>query len=83
MAKGSKIWADSYIALSNGETIYVENSVTYIKRKMNSDTETIVFDIAAWIREETITVRKKDIVYYGEIWFNYTILLHNINKRWQ
>lgn len=67
MVKGSKFWADAYIVLSNGKTIYVENSVNYIKRKFESDTETIVFDIAAWIRDETISIKKKDIVYYGEM----------------
>lgn len=65
MAKGSKFWADSYVVLKNGETIYIENDVDYIEEQMKLDSKKIVFDIAAWIRDEIITIKKQDIMYYA------------------
>lgn len=64
---GNKLWAKAYVVISNGKKIYVENSVSYIKFKIESDDEVISLDIATWIRDQTINVNAKDILYYGSV----------------
>ena len=64
MKKGSKLWAKSCITMKNGDIIYVENPIDYVEEQMNCIEEKIVLDVAFWLREKTIYLKKKDIKHY-------------------
>lgn len=66
-SRGSKFWANSYVILKDGQKIYVDNNVDYIKEKLISGEKTIVLDFSAWIREETISIKIEDIRTYGKM----------------
>lgn len=66
-SRGSKLWANSYVVLKGGQKIYVDNNVEYIKKKLISGEKTIVLDFAAWIRDETISIKVEDIRTYGKV----------------
>lgn len=67
--RGAKwLWtASSYVILKNGETIYTENSVDYIRERMNSGEKLIWLDIATIISEKVTPFNRDDIVDFGEI----------------
>ena len=62
------LWtASSYVILKNGETIYTENSVDYIRERMNAGEKLMWLDIATIISEKVTPFNKDDIIDFGEI----------------
>lgn len=67
MANGSKYWADSYIVLKDGRKFYLEDDVSTLERKLKSDKKRIKVEIASLLSDSTISIKKKDISFYGEV----------------
>lgn len=63
---GSKYWADFYVVLKNGQKIYLEEAIgeDFIEEQMKSNSKKIKAEISG--KDEEITIKKKDILYYGE-----------------
>lgn len=68
MAKGSRYWADSYIVLNNGKKIYLEEDVEDIEKQMRDETKKrITVEVSSWLDDETMSIKKKDIAYWGSV----------------
>lgn len=68
MAKGSRYWADSYIVLNNGKKIYLEEDVEDIEKQMRDETKKrITVEVSCWLDDETMSIKKKDIAYWGSV----------------